>query len=697
MTLAASHAPLPRPEDDVFVLHGRPLRPGVLLDQTPRLRDDVWPLHAAVFQQHASSWHLNFLAIPEFYREVTKEIAYAMLSGTLPAGESRRAISTTRTTFCEFKRLFTWLHDRAMTAGQRPPELIELTPADLMDYRRHIDRVVPHHERRRFARSAVRYFWRYRTVLASDRLTFDPADLDFWGEPHPQGTHENTTDRVPEEVLGPLLGWSLRFINDFAPDILAVNQYWLARREYPRPNKLPLHQANTALRQLLDDHLAYQRPLPGYRGRVNLLFLAERLDCHRRVLYRRKDEIDEVAAVVGIASGSYFPLPVTGQLDGQSWIDGIATDIAHPHSLARLARMLQAAAYVVIAFLSGMRDSEVKHLQPQCLEIERDADGRPFRWKLTSLAFKGERDPHGVKATWIVGQPVTQAIDVLQQLQPPGTSMLFAQLQHGPGSGVASRSASTVILSRTTNIQLNEFARWINNYCHQRNRQDLIPLVNGQPFRLTTRQFRRSLAWFIARQPGGAIAGAIQYRHLSVQMFEGYAGTSESGFRTEVESEQALARGENLLAMIDAHEHHGLNGPAANEAATRLERLGEQARYQGMVITDRQRLLRLMRRDDPAIYPGRYATCVHKHETALCQQHRDSQGKPHPNLGDCRPLACRNVALNTGNLDALHEEITSLDQRLSTPPPLPPLLHHQLQRRRDDIAAFIDRHTPRHT
>lgn len=31
-------------------------------------------------------------------------------------------------------------------------------------------------------------------------------------------------------------------------------------------------------------------------------------------------------------------------------------------------------------------------------------------------------------------------------------------------------------------------------------------------------------------------------------MFEGYAGTSDSGFRAEVEAEQALARGEHLLA-----------------------------------------------------------------------------------------------------------------------------------------------------
>ncbi|MFF3574978.1 hypothetical protein [Nocardia jiangxiensis] len=39
-------------------------------------------------------------------------------------------------------------------------------------------------------------------------------------------------------------------------------------------------------------------------------------------------------------------------------------------------------------------------------------------------------------------------------------------------------------------------------------------------------------------------------------MFEGYAGTSDSGFRAEAESEEALARGEHLLAMIDQHDRH---------------------------------------------------------------------------------------------------------------------------------------------
>ena len=56
-------------------------------------------------------------------------------------------------------------------------------------------------------------------------------------------------------------------------------------------------------------------------------------------------------------------------------------------------------------------------------------------------------------------------------------------------------------------------------------------------------------------------------------MFEGYAGTSDSGFRAEVEAEQALLRGNDLMAMIDQHAHTPLDGPAAAEGATRLAAL----------------------------------------------------------------------------------------------------------------------------
>jgi hypothetical protein len=63
---------------------------------------------------------------------------------------------------------------------------------------------------------------------------------------------------------------------------------------------------------------------------------------------------------------------------------------------------------------------------------------------------------------------------------------------------------------------------------------------------LTTRRFRRTLAWFIARRPGGTIAGALQYRHQRIQMFEGYADPRElrqTGETSQVASSRRRLRG----------------------------------------------------------------------------------------------------------------------------------------------------------
>jgi hypothetical protein len=169
-------------------------------------------------------------------------------------------------------------------------------------------------------------------------------------------------------------------------------------------------------------------------------------------------------------------------------------------------------------------------------------------------------------------------------------------------------------------------------------------------------------------------------------------GTSDSGFRAEVDSELALARGEHLLALTDAHDHQHLTGPAAGEAARRLGEFAAQARFAGTVVTDAQRLRRLMQRGDPAVYPGAYSTCVHDHTKALCRSRTDTAGRQRPQLGSCLPLQCQNIAMTAENTQALHHEAHRLNERLSLPPLLPPLVEHQLRQRHQEIVAFLTRH-----
>lgn len=147
--------------------------------------------------------------------------------------------------------------------------------------------------------------------------------------------------------------------------------------------------------------------------------------------------------------------------------------------------------------------------------------------------------------------------------------------------------------------------------------------------------------------------------------------TSSSVCRTPHRGGPITSRTASRTA-IDAHEHTNITGPAAEEAARRLEDFSARARFQGKVVLDDNRLRRIMARHDPAVYPGEYITCVHDHTKALCEKARRSRGEGLPDHGGCKPLACRNVALTPENTTAWKREIDRIDHRLTSRPPLPP-------------------------
>jgi hypothetical protein len=176
-----------------------------------------------------------------------------------------------------------------------------------------------------------------------------------------------------------------------------------------------------------------------------------------------------------------------------------------------------------------------------------------------------------------------------------------------------------------------------------------------------------------------------QFQYLTVPF-----GTSDSGFRAEVEAEQALERGRHLFAMIENHEHHDLRGPAADQAQARLDNLSRDTAYAGSIITDPKRLERIMRRGDPKIYPGRFVTCIYDPNKALCHQRTSDGGGLVPDLGSCQPLHCKNVALTVENRAALREHLDRLDARLCAADLLPPYVAHRLNEQRQDLTTLLD-------
>ncbi|WIX76838.1 hypothetical protein QRX50_36235 [Amycolatopsis carbonis] len=190
----------------------------------------------------------------------------------------------------------------------------------------------------------------------------------------------------------------------------------------------------------------------------------------------------------------------------------------------------------------------------------------------------------------------------------------------------------------STNTQLNTFVTWVNAYCARHRPQQR----HRERRRLRSGQFRRTLAWFIARRLGGSIAGAIQYKHHGIQMVEGYAGISRAGFRAEVESEQALLRGEQLTDIATTYRHD-LASPAADEVRRRLDVLATAPDFPGLVPADTARTRRFLIRYEPDIYPGTHATCVSTAATARCLPPPGAATPTAPAIERCHPLECGNV------------------------------------------------------
>src|SRR3546814_10514184 len=82
-----------------------------------------------------------------------------------------------------------------------------------------------------------------------------------------------------------------------------------------------------------------------------------------------------------------------------------------------------------------------------------------------------------------------------------------------------------------------------------------------------------------------------QYKRASVAAFEGYAGTSASGFRAEVEAQHRLGQLDDLLDYF--HRRQGgasLGGPAGPPIARTLDDAGVRPGPLPAMTADRARL-----------------------------------------------------------------------------------------------------------
>lgn len=206
------------------------------------------------------------------------------------------------------------------------------------------------------------------------------------------------------------------------------------------------------------------------------------------------------------------------------------------------------------------------------------------------------------------------------------------------------------------------------------------------------RRFRRTLAWFIYRQPAGRISLGIQYGHLQGLTSDGYGSRTSTGLRDLFPMEEAFARAELLAEAAERlDEGEFVSGPAADRYIAGVQEFSH--RFQGKYLTVRQAAE--LRRDptfrifDNGMQP---VACCYDSSKALCHPNREKKADAEttPNLSRCDPR-CPNVARTDSHMDGLRKEIEWQELQAHSPlTPEPLRLRHK--QRIATLNAIVEKH-----
>ncbi len=694
---------------DTVVLAARKLRPGTDPAALSRFADERWYLTAALFAEHADSTAIDHATVPAAYRHQVKTLTWLLINHDLGrqvafhARTSMPAIRTVRTIWRYLRDFTAWLDQRGITSFS------QVTAADLDAYALHAKNSPLSHAVREDMLAAVARAWLMRELMPEpDRLPAAPP----WGGERlrdilGQGRvfDENRTPRIHPATMTALLAWCLRLTEQFADDITAAfheyrqlsthnSRMRIARDGKRTPQDRREQGAVTAMvEQLLDDYRDQHRAIPGQRAATgglvaNVYFLGLQLDAQldprrvRPMIQKRGLPIDD---------DTYLATPVRATLDGAPWLSRITYEQAPV-----LARHLSTACYVLIAYLTGQRPGETSNLERGCIEH----DAKTGLLLLRGRHWKGVRTPDGrhepegeIRADpWVTVSPVQHAVAVLERLHD--ARLLFPNTLFVNGRGEAGCLKERVGRARgqsLLSLDINRLITWINEYCEATGRNDPIPPDPVTP-EISPSRLRRTLAWFIVRQPRGLVAAAIQYGHVKVKMTLGYSGSYASGFPDDLAFEQWLDRIDTLAdARTRLHEGEHVSGPAADEYRARVD---GSARFAGRAVRTAREANTLLANPDLQIFPGKGMTCVLDPAKAACRLTGDEHGtRTTPDLDDCKPH-CANIARTDRDIDHLRQRATAL--RAAVNDPLAPVIRHEREQRElDRVTQLITRHQAR--
>lgn len=567
-----------------------------------------------------------------------------------------------------------------------------------------------------FLVSTTNHIFQHSPFLSADRLTVNP----WTGRPASQiaglkrDREENSTLRIPEYISGPLVKAAAFYVDTASQDILAARRELadLNAAERSRP-VLARGQGPQRIDQFIAELKKAGRPVPavplnmrhtcpgaavidGVVQAPNTRLISLLVGVGPDTARDARDRLAAAASDVGFCRGG-LRTPISTWPDaGRPWCSGLG-----PTEVMEEVDHLRTACWITIAFLSGMRDVEVRELSRDCAVTETTDHGHP-RHKLRGRVFKW-RKLSGDEAEWVVLKIVHRAVEVLLELNDDPTHLFGYWSGQTHGYVLASMVKGRIDNFRDHANELfsTDDGLFIPNERVTGDPDDTeggeleTADEEGAPWKFDSRQFRRTLAWHIAHQPFGIVAGTRQYHHAKTAMFEGYAGTSASGFAAEVAAEEAVAKLDYVEDLYrDWNDGNGATGGAAQRVHAEFDRIRRELGDLPGVVANASRLRTMLRHLVKTVHPGVLNDCFYQAPTAVCSKRAQSLGRPLPLHNMC--LSCPNSRRSSVHLPRL---ILARDQATSAKdttrdgreqlPPLQLIALNEYSQQLDDLITEI--------
>jgi hypothetical protein len=665
---------LPLPGPDTAVVLPRWISPGNT-HPNARYREPVWPLAPLIDNPSTELEALHWKNCPAPLLAQMKLTTWTMINGQLrPTFVKRRGVSArTRGSATEivenareWMRLARWLNAHGIT------DLADCTGPQWRAYAAHRWGTGSMSQE-----SAKRVCYRLTDLWAFDQLSARPAgisrppwdiegDDDFVPAVDDPSRQENSREPIDPRVLGPLLVWATLFVEEFADDILTA---WAEKGRLT--DKVDATQATpegiAAVAKLLLPRVSSGAPLPSNTtkppGALATTYIAALTGATRPQVSKFGSRHGLTKVVVQRPGPCPLHVPVTGRINGLPWREHIDF-----YEAAELMRHLGTAALILCLYLTGMRQQEAQAMRSGCCpDPEPEDQAAPRRHLIRSRHFKNviNDDGHPVSAgeereiPWVAITPVVRAIRVLERMVAPDELLLSAtrhDFQH-------QRPLHGALKKSTLNKRIEDFVVWANHEAEAHGMPGhVIPPDSHGAIRMS--RFRRTLAWHIARRPGGLIALAIQYGHmrtvLDARTSSGYGSRSRRGIHSVLDVETALASADTAARLRDrVAAGEKISGPAARRALTAA---AQTPRFEGRIVpkTFARKAADFLAQDGVVLFdnPDAFLICAFKRDTALCEP---DPGATAPRQYDCRP-GCGNTVRTDTHARLLRERADEIDK-----------------------------------